>query len=130
MATVARGMVMPRPRPASNFELYAWFFMRVSGLLLLFMAVFHLLYMHFVIGLEKINFQAIAQRWDNPGWRIFDFLLLFFALLHGLNGGRVVIEDYVRSRGWLAVSKAALYVIGLALMAMGALIIFTFQTPR
>ncbi len=130
MATIARRAAWSRGRRApSNFELYTWFFMRVSGLVLLFMAVFHLLYMHFVVGLEKINFKVIAERWDNPGWRIFDFLLLAFALLHGLNGGRTIIEDYVRSPGRLVFSKALLYVIGFALMAMGALIIFTFQNP-
>jgi len=31
-----------RPRPASNLELYSWFFMRVTAVVLFVMAVFHL----------------------------------------------------------------------------------------
>ena len=41
-------------RRTSNFELYTWFFMRISGIVLLTLAVFHLLYMHLFIGVENI----------------------------------------------------------------------------
>jgi len=39
-----------RQRPGSAFEFYTWFLMRVSGVMLLGLAVFHLLYMHLAIG--------------------------------------------------------------------------------
>ena len=41
-----------RPRPASNLELYSWFFMRITAVALFAMAVFHLVYMHIIVGLD------------------------------------------------------------------------------
>lgn len=110
-------------------EVYAWFFMRISGLVLLFIAVFHLLWMHLVIGVDNINFNVVASRWQNPLWRVFDLALLIFALSHGANGTRWVLEDYIRSPGWQIAAKWFVYVLVLVVGAMGAYIIFTFQPP-
>jgi succinate dehydrogenase / fumarate reductase, membrane anchor subunit len=117
-----------RPRPASNLELYSWFFMRITAVALFFMAVFHLVYMHIVIGLDNINFEVIAQRWQSPGWRLFDLFLLFFGWLHGSNGVRIIIDDYVRSDGWRVLLKSILYVLVFVLIVLGAYVIFTFQS--
>lgn len=115
--------------PAGTFEVYAWFFMRVSGVILLLIAVFHLLWMHLVLGVDNIDFDVVALRWQNPLWRIFDLSLLIFALSHGTNGTRWVIEDYVRSRGWRVATKWFVYVLVTVIGAMGAYVIFTFQPP-
>jgi succinate dehydrogenase / fumarate reductase membrane anchor subunit len=117
-----------RVRPSSNFELYGWFFMRVSGIILLVVAVFHLLYMHLTIGVENIDFETIAGRWESPFWRIFDFLLLSFALSHGINGTRQVLDDYVHSRGWRVVARTLVFMLGFVIALMGAYVIFTFKT--
>ena len=115
---------------SSSFELFAWFFMRISGVVLLAMAVFHLFYMHFVIGVERMDFNTIAARWQNPLWRIFDFFLLAFALLHGINGLRVVLDDYLSQRpGWRAFAKAFVFLLAVGLVSIGGFIIFTFQVP-
>jgi succinate dehydrogenase / fumarate reductase membrane anchor subunit len=126
MATMQRA---GRPAPSSTLEVYSWFFMRVSGVVLLFFAVFHLLWMHLVIGVENINFNVVALRWQNPLWRIFDMLLLIFALSHGTNGTRWVLEDYVSSSGWRVATKWLLYTIAVIIGTMGAFVIFTFQPP-
>ena len=118
-----------RVRPTSNFELYAWFFMRISGILLLTIAVFHLLYMHIAIGVENIDFEKIAQRWESPFWRLFDLFLLIFAWSHGVNGMRQVLDDYILSRGWRVVARTTVFMIGFIITVMGAYVIFTFKTP-
>jgi succinate dehydrogenase / fumarate reductase membrane anchor subunit len=118
-----------RVRPSSNFELYAWFFMRISGVILLTVAVFHLLYMHVVIGVENIDFETIATRWESPFWRMFDFLLLSFALSHGINGTRQVLDDYVRARGWRVVARTTVFMVGFVIAILGAYVIFAFKTP-
>ncbi len=117
-----------RPRPGSNFELYAWFFTRLSAVVLLFMAVFHLLYMHIVLGLDTLSFQLIAWRWQFPGWRVFDLTLLVFGWLHGANGMRIVLDDYVHAPGWRVAVKALLYLLVLILILLGAYVIFTFRS--
>lgn len=118
-----------RVRRTSNFELYAWFFMRISGIILLTVAVFHLLYMHVAIGVENIDFETIASRWESPFWRLFDFILLTFALSHGINGTRQVLDDYVQARGWRVVARTTVFMVGFIVAVMGAYVIFTFQTP-
>lgn len=117
-------------RPGSRgFEAYAWLFMRLSGVVLLGLAVFHLMWMHFAIGVDNIDFQTVAERWSNPLWRIYDFALLVFALSHGVNGLRTVLEDYVRAPRWLLTVKGAVYVVTFLLLSMGSWIIFTFDVP-
>jgi succinate dehydrogenase / fumarate reductase membrane anchor subunit len=116
-------------RPTSNFELYAWFFMRISGIVLLTVAVFHLLYMHLAIGVENIDFETVASRWESPFWRLFDFFLLAFALSHGINGTRQVLDDYVHARGWRVIARTTVFMLGFILAVMGAYVIFTFKTP-
>ncbi len=118
-----------RPRPESGLELYAWLFMRVSGVVLLFMALIHLAIMHLINNVDVINYQFVAQRYATPFWRTYDVVMLWLALIHGTNGMRIVLVDYVRPRGWRAVSLASLYVVGFVFLALGSLVILTFQ-PR
>lgn len=113
-----------------RFEVLSWYFMRVSGAVLLLVAVFHLLLMHIVIGVERIDYSVIVGRWASPWWRLYDLALLFFALLHGANGARWVIDDYVHGRGANLVVKSALYVLVLILLLMGAQVIFTMDLTQ
>jgi len=119
-----------RARPNSRFEVLAWFFMRVSGVVLLFIAVGHLLWMHLIIGLENIDFNTIVGRWTGPWgafWRVYDLALLLFAMIHGLNGVRWVIDDYITRPGLNWAAKSLVFTLGFILILMGAFIIFTFR---
>lgn len=115
-------------RPRQNFETWSWFFMRVSGLVLLFLALVHFAIMHLVNDVTHTNAQFVSHRWNNPLWRIFDWLLLALGLLHGVNGLRMITDDYVRSPGWRAVTKASLYSVTFAMVAYGTFAIVSF-TP-
>lgn len=126
-ATLNRAFMNRRGRaPAGNFELYSWFFMRISGIVLLALAVFHLFYMHIVIGVDNIDFEAIMERWRNPLWKLFDFFLLLFALTHGMNGFRVILDDYIHRPGRLAAAKTMVFLVYVAFLSMGTYIILTF----
>lgn len=116
-----------RPRPESGLELYAWMFMRVSGVVLLFLALGHLLIMHIINNVANIDFQFVARRYATPFWRTYDLVMLWLALIHGLNGIRTLVGDYVRSKGWQVATLASLYVFGFVLLALGSLTILTFQ---
>ena len=87
-----------RPKPeASGRERFWWYFMRVSGLALVILALGHVFIMHVLVELtgSEIDFAFVQSRWGSPCWRIYDFALLVLAFLHGANGARVVIGDYV-----------------------------------
>jgi succinate dehydrogenase / fumarate reductase membrane anchor subunit len=115
-----------RPRPANNLELYSWFFMRISAVALFVLATFHLFYMHVILGVDAIDFQVIADRWQSPFWRLYDLFLLVFGWLHGANGLRIVIDDYVRADGWRVLIKSILYVFVFVIVVLGAYVLFTF----
>lgn len=119
----------PISRPTGRFETLSWLFMRVSGIVLLLMAVFHLLLMHYGIGVENLSFDVVARRWASPWWRLYDFFLLAFALTHGMNGARILLDEYMRPRGWRVFVKSVLSLVYVTLVVMGAYVIVTFNVP-
>jgi len=117
-----------RPRSRTNFELYAWIFMRVSGLLLVVLVLGHLLIMTMLDGgVSRINFAFVAGRWSSPFWQTWDLLQLWLAQLHGTNGLRVIINDYAERDGTRFWLKMMLYTSSLVVLALGTLVIFTFD---
>jgi succinate dehydrogenase / fumarate reductase membrane anchor subunit len=116
-----------RARPDSGLELYAWLFMRISGVVLLFMALGHLTIMHIINNIEVINYAFVAKRFATPFWRTYDLVMLWLAMIHGVNGIRTLVDDYISARGWRLVSLASLYVLSFIILALGSMVIFTFQ---
>jgi succinate dehydrogenase / fumarate reductase membrane anchor subunit len=114
-------------RPPAT-EVWWWFFMRLSGLVLIFLVLIHLYVMHLVdAGVERVDFAFVAERWANVGWKTFDWVMLVLALLHGTNGLRVVIDDYVTRPGRRTAIKGSLYTFATVLMIMGTAVIVTFD---
>ncbi|MDQ3353811.1 MAG: succinate dehydrogenase [Actinomycetota bacterium] len=115
-------------RPRQNFETWSWFFMRVSGLVLVFLALTHFALTHIINDVVETDAAFVAERWDNPLWRLFDWTLLALALLHGLNGLRWCIDDYVRAPVLRAGVKAGVYTLSGVLFAYGTFTIVTFAS--
>ncbi|MGH2652562.1 MAG: hypothetical protein ACRDHK_15270, partial [Actinomycetota bacterium] len=69
--------VYGRHRPIGSLELWSWLFMRISGLLLVLLAVGHVLIMHVVDeGVDRVNFAFVQLRWQSVFWRSWDWMLL------------------------------------------------------
>jgi succinate dehydrogenase / fumarate reductase membrane anchor subunit len=117
-----------QPRRTGNLERIAWLFTRISAVVLLVMAVFHLLYMHIAMGMDAISFQLIAWRWQFPVWRLFDLCLLVFGWLHGANGMRIVIDDYVHSPVGRIVARTLLSAVTATIIVVGAFVVLTFRS--
>lgn len=120
----------PRSRSASrtNFELISWLFMRISGLVLVFLVIGHLVIMNILDGgVQRINFAFVAGRYASPFWQVWDLLQLWLAMIHGTNGLRTVISDYAErnsTRFWL---KTILYCSSVFIIMLGTYVIFTFD---
>jgi len=104
-----------------------WFFLRVSGLLLVALAGSHLFITHYLNVPSDTSFEFVANRWANPLWRTFDWLLLMTALWHGVLGLRYSITDYLRRPGWRVLGHSIIWVLGFVFMALGSVTIFTFD---
>lgn len=117
----------PRPGGAGGFETFSWYFFRISGVALIFLALIHLFLNHVTTDVSCTSYQLVSARYSSPFWRLYDWLLLTLALLHGMNGLRVVIDDYVRSRGWRLVLQSTLGLLTLAFFLMGTITLITFQ---
>ena len=115
-------------RSKTNFEMWSWIFMRMSGLLLVVLVLGHLLIMNVLDGgVHRINFSFVAGRWASPFWRTWDLAQLWLAELHGTNGLRTVINDYAERDGTRFWLKMLLYTSALLVLMLGSLVIFTFD---
>lgn len=123
--------LVSRERPAGGLELWAWLFMRISGLVLLFLAVGHVVIMHVLDeGIDRVDFGFVATRWGSPFWRTWDWALLTLALIHGINGLRVIVQDYVRRTGVRFAVNMLFLTLGFILFVLGTVIVFTFDPSR
>ena len=136
MTTTAEPLVIEAPRSRrtratrsrTNFEMYSWIFMRMSGLLLVVLVLWHLLIMNILDGgVQRVNFAFVAGRWSSPFWRTWDLAQLWLAELHGTNGLRVIINDYAERDGTRFWLKMLLYTSSFLVLVLGTLVIFTFD---
>jgi succinate dehydrogenase / fumarate reductase membrane anchor subunit len=112
----------------TNYELYSWLFMRISGVVLVFLVLGHLFIMNILDGgVQRINFAFVAGRWSSPFWQVWDLTQLWLAMLHGGNGLRTIINDYAERDNTRVILKSLLYVSVVFIILLGTLVIFTFD---
>lgn len=115
------------PRPlAGGFETFSWYFFRISGIALIFLAIIHLFLNHVATDVSCTSYQLVQLRYANPFWRLYDWLLLTLGLLHGMNGLRVVVDDYVHSYGWRLSLQSLLGLVTLVFFFLGTITLVTF----
>lgn len=116
-----------RIQTRSNFERYAFLFMRLSGVALLLLAVVHMMMQHVLRDVHNLTLQVVQDVWRSWGWRVYDVLLLGFAFSHGVNGLRQVLEDYVHEPGKVRVINRVLLVFVILTIVWAAIAIFSFN---
>jgi len=128
--------VIPQPREEykrkrltrTNSELWAWLFMRVSGVLLVVLIFGHL-FVNLMVGdgVRAIDFAFVGGKWSSLFWQVWDLLMLWLAMIHGTNGVRTVINDYAQRNGTRITLKALLALGFVITVFLGTLVIFTFD---
>ncbi len=115
-------------RPSGGgFETFSWYFFRISGILLIFLAIIHVFLNHVTTDVSCTSYQLISIRYANPFWRLYDWLLLTLALLHGMNGLRIVIDDYVHTRSLRLTLQSAAGIVTLVFFLLGTITLITFH---
>ena len=119
------------PQEHNRFETLAWRYMRLSGVLIIPLAFGHLAIVHLINSVAVIDHQWVVEtRWAFLGWRIYDALFLWFAGLHGFNGLRTVINDYVHQPGLkraLGFGSALLLIV---ILALGSIALIGTPVPE
>lgn len=127
-------MASRRVKPSGGFELWWWYFMRISGLLLVLLALGHLTITHIINNVEVINYAFVSNRWANPKtgvlWRLWDLTLINLAVLHGFNGLRQVLWEYVNRPGSRKAVGTVLWMGCIAIIGIGTYAILMFQPDK
>jgi succinate dehydrogenase / fumarate reductase, membrane anchor subunit len=118
-------------KPSGGFELAAWYFMRISGLMLVFLALGHLFITHILNNVENVNYEFVADRWADPRtgvlWRLWDLTMINLAVLHGFNGLRQVLDEYVARPNRRMLLRTLIWCGAIFLMMIGTYAILMFQ---
>ncbi len=142
-------MVRPRTvravaRRRLTLELAMWVFTRASGAAILLLGALGMagaLYMGartqmdlatlmrwtFFPNASHVVSSAIADvnlGWTGVYWRAIQVLIIVFGVTHGLNGLRVVLEDYVGREPVRRVLRRGLVVLWAAVLAVALLVVF------
>ena len=112
----------------TNWEKWGWIYMRASGVLLVVLIFGHL-FSNLMVGdgISAIDFGFVGGKLANPFWQVWDILLLWLALIHGANGMRTIVNDYVTGATTRKVLVWALWVAAGFLILLGTLVVFTFD---
>ena len=104
-----------------------WYFFRISGIALVVLALGHLFITHYANVPSETTFDFVSKRWANPLWRSFDWMLLLFALWHGMLGLRISINDYIRRDGARLIASSANWLVAVVITIIGTMTIITFD---
>ncbi|WP_427869752.1 succinate dehydrogenase hydrophobic membrane anchor subunit [Leucobacter luti] len=115
-------------KKGTNWEKWGWIYMRVSGVLLLVLVFGHL-FSNLMIGdgVHAIDFGFVGGKLSQPFWKIWDTLLLWLALIHGANGMRTIVNDYVVRPGLAKTFKVLLFLSAALLILLGTFVIYTLD---
>ena len=111
-----------------NWEKWGWLYMRVSGVLLVVLIFGHL-FINLMTndGISQLDFAFVAGKFASPFWQWWDVLMLWLVLVHGSNGMRTIVNDYVHKPGIRTALLGAIGVAAAVLIILGTLITFTFD---
>lgn len=113
---------------------WAWIFQRLSAILLIVFLAIHLYASHFmdldshVADDPLITFEDVSIRLDQLFYIVVDYGMLSMVLFHGLNGLRTVLFDFDMFAKRRKLIDVALWVVGIATLIWGIVILFPFIT--
>ena len=134
MSVAQEAATIPAPRTpsvrkkGSNLEKWGWIYMRASGVLLIVLIFGHL-FVNLMTGegIHQIDFAFVAGKLASPFWQWWDVLMLWLALIHGANGMRTIVNDYVTNATVRKVLVWSLWLSAGFLILLGTLVVFTFD---
>lgn len=114
-------------RISSNAGQFAWFFQRISGLVLVIMLYAHYQVNHFSPQGELSTFAQVAPILASPFWKTFNVVFIGLSLYHGLNGVWIIAADYLHKEWQRLTVYGLLWTVGIVVMVIGLIVIVPFQ---
>ncbi len=111
---------------------WAWFFQRLSAVLLIVFLGLHIFVDHFMnagsetAGETLITFGDVSMRLNQFAYIFVDYSLLALVLFHGLNGARTVMFDFDMFMKRKKAVDVGLWVLGIATLIWGIVILWPF----
>lgn len=126
--TIAAPRSAPARKKGVNLEKWGWVYMRVSGVLLVVLIFGHL-FSNLMTGdgIHQIDWGFVAGKLADPLWQWWDVTMLWLALIHGANGMRTIVNDYVTGETTRKVLIWSLWIAAALLIVLGTLVVFTFD---
>lgn len=126
----------------SNLDYIMWLFMRLSALGLYLVGLTGLItalvlgartqtdimtvvrWMFFpnpshVVSSEIVNLDAFI----NSFWQIMQILAVFFGVTHGMNGLRIVVEDFIGSSWWRPIWRGFVFILWLFILLVAIYVV-------
>ncbi len=122
-----RSPLAPR-RKGINLEKWGWAYMRASGVVLVVLIFGHL-FVNLVLGdgVKQIDFAFVVGKYASPFWQWWDGAMLWLALIHGANGMRTIVNDYVTHTTVRRVLIWLIWIVAAFLILLGTLVVTTFD---
>ena len=132
------------PHPGWNLEYMMFLFTRLSGLAFFLLAVIGISAALFMGARNQMdlgtlmrwtffpnpnhvldsNIPDVTMGWANGFWQIMGILIVFFGGTHGLNGLRVVIEDYIHHPLWQILIRSLIFVLWAFMLIAAIYVVF------
>ena len=130
------------PHPGWNLEYLMFLFTRISGLAFFLLAIFGLLAALYMGARLHMNVGTVMRwtffpnpnhvldseipnldPWANGLWQIFQILILFLGGTHGLNGLRVVLEDYIKPQGLQLLIRFLIFILWIFMLMVAVYVV-------
>jgi len=131
------------PQRGINLDYLMWLFTRISGLGIVFLALFGLasaMYLGARMQMDlptvlrwtflpnpnhvvNSNVPDVTLGWANAFWQIMQYLIIFFAFTHAANGIRMITEDYIGHTIWQPFVRALIALLWIGMLIVGIYVI-------
>jgi len=131
------------PRVGFSFEFLMWVFTRFSALALFVLAFIGIASAFWLGAREQMDVGTLLRwtffpnpnhvinseipdvtlGWANAYWQIMQMLIVFLGVTHGLNGLRVVLEDFLKNTWWRTFWRGVIFLLWLFLLILAVYVI-------
>ena len=133
------------PQIGFSFEYLMWIFTRISAVILITLATVGIVGAFWMGARTQVDVGTLMRwtffpnsyhvvnsdipdvtlGWANAYWQVMQMLIVFFGVTHGVNGLRVVIEDYLGATWWRVFTRGLLFLLWLFLLIVAVYVILT-----